>query len=95
MSRAERFTVGQRDYSLVVIPAEMENMDGSTLELLAEYLENGGKILSFNRSISRVDGEPSARVNDLAAKYPEQWIFSDNLEDPVALNMLWRMRILK
>jgi hypothetical protein len=40
--------VGKRDYSLVVIPAEMENIDQPTFDLLQEYLENGGKVLSFN-----------------------------------------------
>ena len=84
----DKFTVGQRDYSLVVIPAEMENMDGSTLDLLTDYLEKGGDILSFRRNISRVDGEVSTRANELAARFPEQWIFSVNLEDAAALNML-------
>jgi hypothetical protein len=83
-----KFTVGQRDYSLVVIPAEMENMDGATLELLARYLANGGKILAFNKNISRIDGELSPRATDLAASYPEQWIFSDKPEEAAALKML-------
>ncbi len=86
--KGDKLRMGQRDYSLVVLPAEMENLDGTTLELLDAYLENGGKILSFTGSVSRVDGEESFRVNELAAKFPEQWIFSEKLEDPVALNML-------
>ncbi len=84
----DKFTVGQRDYSLVVIPAEMENMDGSTLDLITKYLEKGGEILSFRRNVSRVDGEESTRANELAARFPEQWIFSVTLEDAAALNML-------
>ncbi len=84
----DKFTVGRRDYSLVVIPAEMENMDGPTFELLADYLKKGGEILSFRRNILRVDGEISSAVNELANSFPEQWIFKVNLEDPVALNML-------
>ncbi len=84
----DKFTVGQREYSLVVIPAVMENMDSSTLELLAEYLEKGGQILSFNPGVDRVDGELSSGVNDLAAKFPEQWMVSDNLEDAAALKLL-------
>jgi len=84
----DKLRLGQRDYSLVVIPAEMENMDGPTFELLSAYLENGGKILSFTRSVPRVDGEESSRVKELATEFPEQWIFSETLEDPVALNML-------
>jgi len=86
--KGNKFSVGQRDYSLVVLPAEMENMDESTLELLASYLDNGGKVLSFTRHVYRVDGEESSSVDKLAAKFPEHWIILDSLEDPVALNML-------
>ncbi len=83
-----KFTVGQRDYSLVVIPAEMENIDSSTLKMLTKYLENGGNILSFNLNISRVDGEESSTVHDLAAKFSKQWINAEKLEEPIALKML-------
>lgn len=86
--KGDKLRVGQRDYSLVVIPAEMENLDSSTFELLDTYLDNGGKILSFTRKVSRVNGEESSRVTELAEKFPEQWIFSVKLEDPTALNML-------
>lgn len=84
----DKFVVGQRDYSLVVIPAEMENMDQLTLSMLSEYLNNGGKVLSINRNVSRVDGEESSKVNDLEAKFPKQWINVDKLENPTALKML-------
>lgn len=84
----DKFTIGQRHYSLLVIPAEMENMDRPTFEMLADYLENGGKVLSFNLNVSRVDGEESAIVKDLAVKFPEQWIDTQKLDDPVALDML-------
>lgn len=83
-----KLRVGERDYSLVVIPAGMENMDAPTFELIADYLENGGKILSFSQNISRVDGERSSQVKDLAIKYADHWTFSNKLEDPAALKML-------
>jgi hypothetical protein len=60
--------VGKRDYSLVVIPAEMENIDQATFELLQQYLENGGKVLSFNPSITLLDGAESNKVAELASK---------------------------
>ncbi|MEI8114710.1 MAG: glycosyl hydrolase, partial [Bacteroidia bacterium] len=82
--------VGKRDYSLVVIPAEMENIDQTTFDLLMKYLENGGKILSFNPKISLIDGTESAKVNELAAKYPEQWTVAEKLIDPAALKLLTR-----
>jgi len=85
---ANKLKVGQREYSLVVIPAEMENMDGTTLEMLTEYLENGGKVLSLNLNISRIDGKKSESAIELAGKFHEQWINVSELEDPDALTML-------
>jgi hypothetical protein len=83
-----RLKVGQRVYSLMVIPAEMENIDQSTYDLLQEYLKKGGSILSFNLNISYIDGTESSKVKDMAEKYPEQWTFAENLDDPAALNLL-------
>ena len=74
---------------LVVIPAEMENIDQNTFDLFEKYLAGGGKVLSFNRNISRCDGIESSKVKELAAKYPAQWILADNLND-AALNLLSR-----
>lgn len=80
--------VGERDYSLVVIPAEMENIDSGTLQLLETYLENGGRILSFRPEIPLLDGEKSAKVDDLAAAYPGQWSVNQNLTEPAVLDLL-------
>ncbi len=82
--------VGKRDYSLVVIPAEMENIDQPTFDLLKKYLENGGKVLSFNPNISLLDGSESPKVNELATKYPEQWTFAKKLTDPASMKLLLR-----
>ncbi|MCY1719932.1 glycosyl hydrolase [Prolixibacteraceae bacterium Z1-6] len=83
-----KLTVGQRDYSLVVIPAEMQNMDSPTLELLTKYLKNGGKVLSFNLTINRLDGLVSDKVQELAKAYAEQWTDVNNLKNPTALKLL-------
>ena len=83
-----KLRVGQRDYSLVVIPAEMENIDQPTFELLQKYLKNGGMVLSFNPNIARMNGALSTAVNDLAEKYPKQWVVAEKLESSSALNML-------
>ncbi|HSO89257.1 MAG TPA: glycosyl hydrolase [Draconibacterium sp.] len=84
------FRVGKRDYSLVVIPTEMENIDRITFELLQKYLENGGKVLSFNRNITLVDGAESNLVTELAAKNPENWIVAESLNDAAAVKLLGR-----
>jgi hypothetical protein len=88
--KGDKLQVGKRDYSLVVIPAEMENIDQSTFDLLQKYLVNGGKVLSFNHNITCVDGAESTKVAELAAKYPQKWVFAENLNDAATLNLLSR-----
>jgi hypothetical protein len=83
-----RLRVGNRLYSLVVIPAEMENIDQSTYDLLQKYLEKGGVILSFNIKLSCIDGSESPLIQDLVDKYPEQWTLAENLDDPAAIDLL-------
>ncbi len=80
--------VGQRDYSLVVLPAEMENIDESTFELIRKFLKNGGKVLSFSPNSLMVNATESMKVKDLASNYPEQWIVAENLTDAKALKLL-------
>ncbi|HAQ18500.1 MAG TPA: hypothetical protein DCR40_04600 [Prolixibacteraceae bacterium] len=82
--------VGKRHYSLVVIPAEMENIDQQTYNLLLKYLDNGGKVLSFNRNVTMIDGTESSKVTVLAAKYPEQWTVAQYPTDVAALKLLIR-----
>lgn len=77
--------VGKRDYSLVVIPAEMENIDKHTFDLLQKYLDNGGKVLSFRKDIPMLDGEVSAVVNELSGKSGDNWTVAENLTDANAL----------
>jgi hypothetical protein len=88
--KGKMLKVGQCEYSLVVIPAEMENIDQTTFDLLNKYLNNGGKVLSFNRNISSVDGAESQKVAEIASKFPEQWTVAENLTDEAALMLLNR-----
>jgi len=86
--KGKTLQVGKRDYSLVVIPAEMENIDQNTFDLLQKYLSNGGKVLSFIRNVSMVDAIESSKVTELAAKYADQWTVAENLTDASALKLL-------
>ncbi len=81
-------TVGKRKYNLVVIPETMENMDLHTLELLKEYLNSGGKVLSFQKEISRVDGSESDACSKLQENYPEQWVTAENPDDAKCAQLL-------
>lgn len=84
----DQLQVGKCNYRLVVIPAEMENIDQTTFDILEKYLGKGGKVLSFNRNISRIEGVESCKVNELAIKYSEQWIVVDKLNDVKAMDLL-------
>ena len=55
------FQVGERDYEVVVIPAEMENLNQATFDLLSRFVEQGGVVLSCagQDQPSYVDGRSS------------------------------------
>jgi len=68
--------VGQGAYELVVIPPSMQTINASTLALLTEYLENGGRLLAPVKPPACVNGRPDARVaallnhhRDLVVRY--------------------------
>ncbi len=81
--------VGKRVYNLVVIPKTMENIDAGTFELLKEFLNSGGKVLSFNKEISRVDGKESDACTQLQQNYPNQWMVVENLDDTQCKQLLF------
>ncbi len=80
--------VGQRNYKLVLIPSETENINRSTLDLLGKYLEGGGKLIAFTRTIPRVDGEISGMADELAARFPGQWMFAADIDDQAIAGLL-------
>jgi hypothetical protein len=79
-----KLVVGKRAYSLVVIPATMENLDQNSYKLLKEYLLQGGKILSFTHKIPRLDGVESNLNNELMTAFAKQWSFSNASDDDIA-----------
>jgi hypothetical protein len=70
--RAEgaRMTVGERSYEVVVLPAEVENLNGPTVHLLSRYLEGGGRVIGMSEAVRFVDGKPSEEPGKLAALGP-------------------------
>ncbi len=69
-----RMAVGERSYDVLVLPKEMENLNGSTLNLLSLYLEGGGRVLCLSEGIGFVDGRASDRTAQLAAAHPVNWV---------------------
>jgi hypothetical protein len=76
-----KLKVGKRSYQLVVLPAEMENMDRNTVDLLSKYLSQGGKILSFRSNIELIDGKATNEISELKNKYADQWQTAGSIED--------------
>jgi len=56
--RDARIAVGSREYSTVVIPPGMENIDRPTFDLLLQYARQGGRVLLFEE-ITYIDGTPA------------------------------------
>lgn len=73
-----KFIVGQREYSTVVIPALVENIEKHTFDLLSEFEGQGGKIISFSVP-DRISGEKNSMVSDF---------FKSNGSSLVMLNQL-------
>ncbi|MDR0845690.1 MAG: hypothetical protein LBN71_10765 [Tannerella sp.] len=56
-----KFVIGKRAYSKVVIPPMTENIDAPTFALLKEFAQNGGTILAYSTP-TFMDGAPNEEV---------------------------------
>ncbi|MHB1953594.1 MAG: glycosyl hydrolase, partial [Sulfobacillus sp.] len=74
-----KIVVGTRVYDAVIVPDTMVHMKGSTVQLLGECLEAGGRVVSLGEPSSRVDGLPSDDVRLLAAR--PNWTRVDSLRE--------------
>jgi hypothetical protein len=77
--KESHFIVGSRSYDLVIIPAEMTHMLGSTVDLLEHWLSSGGRVLALGETGRLIDGLPSGRVQGLADH--KNWIRAENKEE--------------
>ncbi len=62
--RKDKFIVGRCEYSRVVIPPMVENLDLPTFILLQKYVSEGGKLVSFSRP-TLINGAPDKRTDEL------------------------------
>jgi hypothetical protein len=83
-----KFVVGHRSYDLVVLPAQMDNLNSKTVDLLGSYLKDGGKLLAFCNPPSHVDGLASQTVSQMAHQWTDRWIHADSLFDGKTMGML-------
>ena len=75
--------VGKRAYELVVFPESLQNIDKATFTLLKDYLQQGGKVLSFAKEILYVDGIETTAVNELMNSFSGQWTLAKGTDDKI------------
>ena|GEM_PF-6098664 len=66
--------VGQRSYSVVILPPGLENLERSTLELMEEFTAQGGRVVSYVEAPALVNGREEIRPAKLAEAAGERWI---------------------
>lgn len=59
-----KFIVGQRAYTTVVLPPGMDNINEPTYKLLKEYINNGGKVIQFEK-LKTIDGTSKSDIDKL------------------------------
>ncbi|MGN0964413.1 MAG: glycosyl hydrolase [Dysosmobacter sp.] len=62
------FTVGQASYSTVIVP-KVCSLFASTLELLEQYVRNGGRLIWVGDLPEMTEGRPGSRAEALFEKY--------------------------
>ena len=73
--------VGERAYSLVVLPPFTENLNGPTMTLLEKYLKQGGQVLCMDKEApAMVDAQASDRPR--AASASKTWFTQENAPWP-------------
>jgi len=57
-----KFVVGRREYTTVVIPQHTETLNARTMEILEEYVKAGGVVICIGEPPALVDGRPSGKI---------------------------------
>ncbi len=78
-----RFVVGEKSYENVILPKGTENLNRETVDLLRQYLEQGGSVLDLSGVPGRIDGAESDDVSALADLFSDQWLSFDGLTSEV------------
>ncbi|RJP22098.1 MAG: hypothetical protein C4527_22480 [Candidatus Omnitrophota bacterium] len=69
-----KLVVGECAYNLVILPPGTENLESSTVRLLDDFVENGGKIISLVGVPPYVDCKPSDSIQTIKQKAGKRWI---------------------
>lgn len=83
-----KFEVGEQQYSFVVLPEYMHNINTSTADLLEEYMAKGGKVLSLGKPPVYIDGVETERCSEWPNEFQEEWLSMNGIDDPRFINYL-------
>lgn len=79
------FVVGLRNYDLVIFPPGLDNLDKTTVDLLQNYIQNGGKIISLVDPPMYVDGQTSDELKQLISGKADSWLQIEQLEEALEI----------
>jgi len=74
-------TLGERKYTLIILPPYFQNLEESTFELLTHYLEQGGKLISLGEGPAFLNGNISRKVKKAFSGMRENLIYTDVLDE--------------
>jgi len=57
----DKFQIGHRQYSTVILPPKMENLDSPTVEKLNKFIDQGGKLIVLSK-IKYLDGKENTKA---------------------------------
>ena len=67
----QKFVIGLRQYHTVILSPDTENLNSTTVRLLEQFLQHGGRVLCCGQAPVRVDGRQSEHGRNLAKS--EHW----------------------
>ncbi|MBN2634222.1 MAG: hypothetical protein JXR66_11740 [Bacteroidales bacterium] len=78
--RKGTFVVGRCEYSVVVIPPGMENLDLPTFRLLQKFVAGGGTLVAFSAP-SLIDGSENEELNQFLSENSKFIHFETDIDD--------------
>ncbi len=81
--RDKELIIGERSYSVVVLPSSVDNLDNSTVRLLSRFVRAGGTVYRVLRGDTEkwpayIDGRASRRIQRLAQRSNWKTVQADN-----------------
>lgn len=83
-----KLVVGNCAYDVVILPPYTENLEKNTANLLKEYLQKGGRVISVRTSPDKVDGMRDAGLAGLPVAFAKQWISIPGFPNDAILHLL-------